>query len=321
MTEETLEQKLQAMRDEFRAGLAKRWEDIDAAWQAACGADQDAQETLHRLAHSLAGSGATFRLENVSDAARALERAVEAVHEVEDVAASGAITARLAALEATMSDAGERRQSGDEVPSPLQLHRDDDERRLVYIIEDDKQFADNLATQIEHFGYQVETFYELKDVEAAVAAEQPTAIIADIVFPEGRLAGIETVERFHQQYGGKFPVIFMSTRDDIEARLLSVRAGGAAYFTKPLDVTSLIDTLDELTSTEPKDPYRVLVVDDEPTMTMFYTTVLSTAGMEVASLNDPLAVLSEIADFQPEIILLDLYMPGCSGLELARMIR
>ncbi len=121
--------------------------------------------------------------------------------------------------------------------------------------------------------------------------------------------------------GAELPVVFMSTRDDIEARLQAVRAGGLAYFTKPFDVGLLIDQLDTLTSSEPPDHYRVLVVDDEAPMTSFYRAVLEAAGMEVATLNDPMAVMSEMVSFMPEIILMDLYMPGCSGLELAQMIR
>ncbi|MBF0248792.1 MAG: diguanylate cyclase, partial [Alphaproteobacteria bacterium] len=44
-------------------------------------------------------------------------------------------------------------------------------------------------------------------------------------------------------------------------------------------------------------------------------------GMEVMALSDPMEVLKALDDFSPELILLDLYMPECSGREIATIIR
>ncbi|HCV38347.1 MAG TPA: diguanylate cyclase response regulator, partial [Pseudomonas sp.] len=49
--------------------------------------------------------------------------------------------------------------------------------------------------------------------------------------------------------------------------------------------------------------------------------VLASAGMLTRSLNDPIRAMVELADFQPDLIILDLYMPTCSGPELAKVIR
>ena len=65
----------------------------------------------------------------------------------------------------------------------------------------------------------------------------------DIVFPEGDLAGTDMIAKLRGVTGDRFPVLFMSTRRDLVARLEATRAGGAAYLTKPLDIVEIIDKL------------------------------------------------------------------------------
>jgi len=321
MAERDIEQKLQEMRERFGQGLAQRMADLDEAWSRACAGDGSAQHTLHRLAHSLAGSGATFGYHEISDAARGLERAVEAVEGVNNIAASGAITARMAEMRSVVSRIGERRPAEKSSPLPDDGQRRDDELRPVYISDDDEDLAKIMAAQIGHFGYDVRVFTDLGELAAAVQSERPTAILADVMFPEGKLAGIEAIAEIQARLDVPVPVYFFSARDDIEARLKSVRAGGLAYFTKPVDIATIIDRLDLLVTKEPPKPYRVLVVDDEREMTDYYRLVLESAGMKVNAINDPGKVLIEMVGFLPEVVLMDLYMPECSGFELAQMIR
>ncbi len=64
-----------SLYDYFASRLPERLREIDVAWESARGAGWDAatSRNLHRLAHSLAGAGATFGFPEVSEAARVLE--------------------------------------------------------------------------------------------------------------------------------------------------------------------------------------------------------------------------------------------------------
>jgi diguanylate cyclase (GGDEF)-like protein len=104
-------------------------------------------------------------------------------------------------------------------------------------------------------------------------------------------------------------------------RLMAVRSGGAAYFTKPLDIAEFIDSLDALTTQETPEPYRILIVDDDPQLSEFYSWALQGAGMQTQHVGDPMHVMEPLINFRPDLILMDVYMPGCSGLELATAIR
>ncbi len=67
---------------------------------------------------------------------------------------------------------------------------------------------------------------------------------------------------------------------------------------------------------------RIMVIDDEPILTRFVSVCLRKQGFDhVCSINDPRKALEKIEEFQPDLILLDIAMPGINGLELLEQIR
>ncbi len=193
--------------------------------------------------------------------------------------------------------------------------------RLLYLVEGDAPLAVELGFQLRHFGYEVRVIGSATEAAKAVEQRPPDAILVDMMLPEGELAGARVVQQLRRQRQSEFPVLFMSVRSDFAARLAAVQAGAAAYLTKPLDVDLLVELLDRFTLGRQESPYRVLLVDDDATLARHYELVLSGAGMIVRALNRPDEILDAINDLDPDVILLDLYMPRCSGLELAGVIR
>src|SRR5476651_1567469 len=66
---------------------------------------------------------------------------------------------------------------------------------------------------------------------------------------------------------------------------------------------------------------RVLVVDDEPQITRVLRTVLSSQGYQVRTAAEGEAALTSFAEFRPELVITDLYMPHMDGVELCKRIR
>ena len=66
---------------------------------------------------------------------------------------------------------------------------------------------------------------------------------------------------------------------------------------------------------------RVLVVDDEPQITRVLRTVLTSQGYQVHTAAEGEAALTDFAEFRPELVITDLYMPHMDGIELCRRIR
>jgi DNA-binding response OmpR family regulator len=66
---------------------------------------------------------------------------------------------------------------------------------------------------------------------------------------------------------------------------------------------------------------RVLVVDDDPTVADVLTRYLQRAGYDVDLAVDGLAALVTAAAIQPDLVILDLMLPGIDGLEVCRRLR
>jgi putative two-component system response regulator len=68
-------------------------------------------------------------------------------------------------------------------------------------------------------------------------------------------------------------------------------------------------------------PARLLVVDDNPELTLVMRELLSSAGYEVVTVSDAAAALTEIKNQLPDLILSDVIMPGLSGFDLCRRLK
>ncbi len=66
---------------------------------------------------------------------------------------------------------------------------------------------------------------------------------------------------------------------------------------------------------------RILVVDDEPLICQLLNYQLGGAGYEVLTVNEGRTALEQLLLFEPDLVLLDVMMPGYSGWDVCRMIR
>lgn len=66
---------------------------------------------------------------------------------------------------------------------------------------------------------------------------------------------------------------------------------------------------------------KVLVVDDEPEITEIVETFLSENGFEVAIENEPGKAIQKARSFKPDVILLDIMMPGVDGYDICQALK
>ncbi len=68
--------------------------------------------------------------------------------------------------------------------------------------------------------------------------------------------------------------------------------------------------------------YRVCVIEDDPDVAFYIKTVLEKrADALVVAITDPSAALATVAQFEPDVVVTDIEMPGISGLELLKEFR
>jgi len=327
-----LQAKLTALRAAFMDSLPQRLDSIEQLWGDLTDTAWDSGSAAHLrlLAHGLKGSAATYGLWNVSQAASTLESGLAPLVEEKP---DGAMPDAPTDAERTDIDSAVRGlrealanpEEGDAVAAPELPGRSPDgpdrSAKVIYILDPDEAVAANLSVQISHYGFSTDVFTGIDDLADAVTARRPDAIVSDLAFLQGQGREEEAVRRILTTTEPAIPAVILSIRDDLTARVEAVRAGAQACFGKPADVGELVGTLDLLTETEKPDPYRVLVVDDDKAMANYHAAVLRTAGIETQVLIDPMAVMQPLTEFDPDLLLLDMYMPGCRGTDLAAAIR
>jgi diguanylate cyclase (GGDEF)-like protein len=137
------------------------------------------------------------------------------------------------------------------------------------------------------------------------------------LYPADRQQGL-----WHQSGGlPGLPVAFISDSNDLQTRLAAMRTESKIYWTDPIDPLVVADRMRTLTAPESHSAYRVLIVEDDPAQADFAAAILKKAHFACRSVLDPLQVMDVLNEFRPDLILMDLYMPGASGSEMTAVIR
>lgn len=189
----------------------------------------------------------------------------------------------------------------------------------VWVLDADESLASQLHEQLSSFGFDVDCFLCFDTFKKSLERSQPDFLIADVRL-EGDLDFYQCMEKNRITLHAT-ELIMMSAFDDFFARIKAVRAGALNYLHKPLNAARLASFIREHQMTAAIVPERILLIDDDTVLSELYQAQLESAGMQVHNLSDPTKVITVIQEYQPDLILIDLYMPDYSGMELASVIR
>ena len=66
---------------------------------------------------------------------------------------------------------------------------------------------------------------------------------------------------------------------------------------------------------------RILIVDDEKPLSTLLTQTFEQEGHQVASAQDGIDCMNKMANFQPDVVIMDIMMPKLNGIDTTRLIR
>ncbi len=202
----------------------------------------------------------------------------------------------------------------------------------VLIADDDPEVRDVLAEAFRMEGLDVLEAANGLEALLYVKRDRPDAVVLDLMMP--RLGGVEALKRIHEFNPG-IRVLVVTGTDDPELHRQATVSGAAAVFTKPVAIAALVAALrapaqaaaptaapaaapPPRPAPAPARPAapptgRILVADDNPEVRQMLEDVLTSLGyMTKTAADGTEAVRSVIAD-APDVVLLDVYMPGLSG--------
>lgn len=176
---------------------------------------------------------------------------------------------------------------------------------------------DGLARQLRFFGFQTHGFPWQAPLPGGDA---PLAVIflADGRLPETeRLARISAV----RAHCGASQLIHLDVRPEIENIVALMRAG--IDFTIPPEDkdTGVLNCILDLVQQYEPETYRVLVVEDSRVAGALIQRTLSENGITSRAIRNPAELLTALQDWPPDLILMDMHMPGFTGVEATRVLR
>lgn len=191
----------------------------------------------------------------------------------------------------------------------------------IYHLTASGELAIELDQRLEVLGYELELLENAEELGEVLGALTPDIVIIDAEFEADleRVAGALRTAR--QKANGPIRLMVLCQADTMASRIAARRAGAdALLFGTPASDTVLA-RIEQLARAGADDRYRVLIVEDDHAQGLFAESILRNAGMEAEVVEDGLRVMEAMQRFQPDLVLMDLYMPDCDGAELTALIR
>ncbi len=181
--------------------------------------------------------------------------------------------------------------------------------------------AELACAELAAAGDTVETLDDPEEMAEMIGAIAPHLVIVDTAFGEALplLGAAIAAAREHTRH--RVFMIVLAARQDVTLRLAAMRAGADVFLPPPVDARDVLVRARALLDTRNEAPFRVLIVEDDRAQSMFAESILRKAGVETHAVLEALEALDVLEQFDPELILMDLNMPGCDGIELTTLIR
>jgi diguanylate cyclase (GGDEF)-like protein len=322
MSTPSWEEAMRGLRIEFLLDGRARLSDVDQCIGALTADPRDAKamQALMRTFHAFAGSGATYGFPRITELGRAAEQEClvrirdQKTPTTDDVERWRQYAVKLhAELESPTEPIPESRP----VPPPRPESFRPPE---ILIVDDDPDVLDVLRRYVEQDGMTARIARTHAEALRSLESGMPDGLVVDVVLPDG--SGYELVGRTRAMPGGDIPpVLVISVRAGFLDKVEATHCGADGYFEKPVDWETLMRRLVHLLDRNRPQGRRVLSVEDDPVQAAFVRTVLEAAGYAVKVCDDPSRFEADLTAFRPDLVLMDVVLPGVTGYDLVRFVR
>lgn len=356
---QSTDQEMRELLDEFLASGEERAGEFGATLQALEAEPADAEQLaeLRRHFHRLAGAGAIYDIKPLMALGRRGEDLVSLVIDEQRplTAAEFAYSRQLVdqirrefdrqhtqfAQSAQPSVAGEAAAEPATGPTGrLLLERSDPADAAssgdILVVDSDEAVQQRLASLLVHDGaFTVRSARTRLEALAQLDRALPAGAIIARSLPDGTGQDVvrELRRREKEAAGGRdtdteavalpgVPVLIVSL-DGFLDNAEAIRAGADACFDRPADHEweAIVARLHRLLERTRAERFKVLVVEDDPHQARKISHVLENAGYHVRACDRPRHFDNVLAEFRPDLILLDINLPEVNGIDLARYVR
>jgi diguanylate cyclase (GGDEF)-like protein len=287
--------------------------------------DDAAREDLMRFFHSLAGIGASHGFVQVTALAKEGELECIALKRAGAKPGPGEIDNWQRLVEALVHEFEMPPPAAHplEAPAPSrEIEQPDAGPSAVLLVTADAGVRRQLLPLLEAEGLSVSEAGTLKAARGALADERalPSAVVVDVDLPDG--SGHELIGEIRRlSSGDAVAVVVMSPRGGFLDKVEAITSGADGYFEKPVDWKALLRRLQHLLESSRPEPSKILSVEDDPEQAAYVKAILESAGHTVFICSDPAQFDALLRQHQPDLVLMDILLPGVTGYDLVRYLR
>lgn len=308
---------------QVRAILQQVWDKFNETWKAKLRMFEQAiaqlstgtfNSELHSLAqveaHRLIGSLGSFGLPKGSEVAREIEQLLRLKswdkNEIQ----------QLEKLLEQLQQIVENKPSSRTVETP-NFKRSSG--RLL-IVDDDVVLTEQVKTEAIAWGLEVEATTDLKTAKKLIISHPPDVIVLDLTFSQTSESGLTLLAELARQTP-KIPILVTTAQNQLSSRVEVARLGGNIFLEKPISPEEIIKAVTQELNRTQKPEATILVVDDDLNVLTALSILLAPWGFQVKTLADPQHFWQALATTFPDLLILDIEMPGFNGLELCQVVR
>ena len=273
----------------------------------------DVRQHSHTVAHRLIGSLGAFSIPQAAEVARQIERALKNP--------TAPVQSELAAqLESLLQ---QLRQATHQLPTfatPLSTPAVMPTSSQVLLIDDDTDLIERMQADAPNWGIHLENAIDLTTARQRLQYLTPEAIVLDLTFPNTTESGLTLLAQLKRQFP-TIPVLVLTGQSDLTLRVEASRRGASAFVQKPATPSVVFQVVTQLLNRIEAIAAKLLIVDDDPAMLTLLQAKLQKRGFQVTTLADPHQFWQFLEATIPDLLLLDISMPGFSGIELCQVVK
>ena len=193
------------------------------------------------------------------------------------------------------------------------------QRNVLIVSRPGHPWSAALVEQLSFYGFRPHT---LDWDDEAELDEAPLAIVLvpdheNSTYPQHALAALQ---RLKARFVGSY-VYCLSVPASLEAIVSLQRAGANVCIPAEVKLSDILSRILDLVESREQETHRVLIVEDSKTAVAHIQRALDLHGIDSRAINTPLSLLQACAEYRPHAILMDMYMPFCTGVEVTRALR
>jgi signal transduction histidine kinase/DNA-binding response OmpR family regulator len=209
--------------------------------------------------------------------------------------------------------------SGSPAHAETPLRAPDRESRPVRIlaVDDDADFLSYLVAALEGDGREVLAAASASQGLEIARAALPDIILLDVFLPDR--SGFEVLHALKDDPATRsIPTLLVTV---VNEKAEGFRLGAHNYLLKPVEGAVLVEAVERALALRDPSGSTILVVDDEADVTSYLSAVLQSRGYSTFTAGSGAEALAIGAERRPDLIILDVMMPGMTGWEVLRRLR